>query len=378
MELAERKLAGNRDLPIMSITMKEGLIDQDQKFKKRIASLDTSTYKVVDRGNLVVGFPIDEGVLGFQNKYEAAAVSPAYDIWKLRDEIKVDRNYFERILRSDTARTIYAANMRGTTNRRRTIPKDTFKKLKFPLPPLEVQKKIASILDKADALRQKTKALIAKYDELAQSLFLEMFGDPFSNEGYYEKVVFKDLTRRITYGFTKPMAHLSEGIHILTAKNIQNGYINYENVHFADLNEFHALTDKSKPEQNDILITKDGSIGRTALYDGRFPVCINQSVALVKPDFSKVNPIYLVRYLISSMVQNRIQKMGKGGGIKHLQITELAKFPTILPPLEIQHQFSNRIRDIEQQKSQLVRSEIECNYLFNGLLQKAFNGKLNL
>src|SRR5262249_3140322 len=66
--------------PVMSITMDRGLIDQSAKFKKRIASADISHYKKVYRNELVVGFPIDEGVLGFQKKYQYAAVSPAYTI----------------------------------------------------------------------------------------------------------------------------------------------------------------------------------------------------------------------------------------------------------------------------------------------------------
>ena len=58
--------AGERDLPVLSITMKYGLVNQSEKFKKRVASQDTSKYRVAYRNELVVGFPIDEGVLGFQ------------------------------------------------------------------------------------------------------------------------------------------------------------------------------------------------------------------------------------------------------------------------------------------------------------------------
>ena len=67
IEPAPLERAGNRDLPILSMTMHEGLIDQASKFKKRVASADTTEYKVVRRNQLVVGFPIDEGVLSFQD-----------------------------------------------------------------------------------------------------------------------------------------------------------------------------------------------------------------------------------------------------------------------------------------------------------------------
>ena len=63
---------GSKDYPVLSITMHEGLIDQSAKFKKRVASSNTSSYRVVYANELVVGFPIDEGVLGFQTLYPAA------------------------------------------------------------------------------------------------------------------------------------------------------------------------------------------------------------------------------------------------------------------------------------------------------------------
>ena len=256
------------------------------------------------------------------------------------------------------------------------LTKSSLNSILIPLPPLEQQKKIAAILDAADELRQKDKALIAKYDELTQALFLDMFGDPFDKNNLGNKVYFETLTNRITYGFTKPMQHLEVGIPILTAKNIQNGFIDFERIHYADLKEFNELTGKSKPEKHDILITKDGSIGRTALFDVSFPVCINQSVALVKPNLKIVNPNYLVAYLISNTVQRKIEKMGKGGGLKHLQITELAKFPTILPSMELQNQFAERVKVIEEQKSIAQASAVKSEELFNSLLQKAFNGEL--
>ena len=246
----------------------------------------------------------------------------------------------------------------------------------IPLPPLEEQKKIAAILDAADDYRQKTKVLINKYDQLTQSLFLDMFGDPFIENNKKNIVPFKELTNRITYGFTNPMKHLDSGIPILTAKNIRNGYIDYEKTHFADEEEYNKLTIKSKPEKFDILITKDGSIGRTAMLESDFPVCINQSVALVKPKKEIVNPKYLVGYLVSAPVQRKIQNMGKGAGLKHLQITELAEFPTVLFSLNEQNQFAERVAQIETQKQQAEASLVKAEELFNSLLQRAFKGEL--
>jgi type I restriction enzyme S subunit len=94
------------------MTMHRGLVDQSDKFKKRVASANTSSYKVVSRNQLVVGFPIDEGVLAFQNLYEKAVVSPAYDIWELVSPKKVHYAFLGRFLRSPFALSFYAAKLR--------------------------------------------------------------------------------------------------------------------------------------------------------------------------------------------------------------------------------------------------------------------------
>lgn len=287
---------------------------------------------------------------------------------------RIDLEYLKRFIETEDAQRQF--NKSKVTATISNLSLGQVGMLEIPLYPLDTQKKIAAILDAADAYRQKTKTLIEKYDQLAQSLFLDMFGDPFKSNNKFKKIDFELLTERITYGFTNPMKHLDKGIHILTAKNIQNGFIDYENVHYADITEYKELTSKSKPDKNDILITKDGSIGRTALFEADFPVCINQSVTLVKPNHNLVNARYLVAYLISDSVQSRIQNMGKGGGLKHLQITELAKFPTVLPEINVQNQFVARIQLIEAQKQQAQASLQKAEDLFNSLLQRAFKGEL--
>ncbi|MEI6552953.1 MAG: N-6 DNA methylase [bacterium] len=158
LEKSGEKVGNKKNIPVMSITMERGLIDQGEKFKKRIANIDISKYKLVKKNELVVGFPIDEGVLGFQTKYESAAVSPAYDIWKItRDDIPVE--YLEGILRSPEAISLYKSAMKGTANRRRVVPKDIFLSLKFPLPN---EKLVRSTTDKIISLKQENISLINK------------------------------------------------------------------------------------------------------------------------------------------------------------------------------------------------------------------------
>jgi type I restriction enzyme S subunit len=230
-----------------------------------------------------------------------------------------------------------------------------------PLPPLEEQRRIAAILDTASEILSFRRKSLERIESLANSIFLEMFGNPFSSGSDHSHVPFGEMTERITYGFTSPMAHEDSGIPILTAKNIQDGFIDLGNVHYARQDEFDALTSKCKPAPGDILITKDGSIGRCAIAPAEGPLCINQSIALIIPDRSRVTPEYVSAYIRCTPVQQRIQRMGKGNALKHLQITELAEFPSVIPPLEDQKRFAGLMAAINQrsEKSKAGVSEAE-------------------
>jgi type I restriction enzyme M protein len=149
------KVGDLQDIPIMSITMSDGLVDQQDKFKRRIASLDISKYKRVYKNELVVGFPIDEGVLGFQKKYEIAAVSPAYKIWKIIDK-DIDIDFIDILFRSSAMRLIYKSKMQGSADRRRNIPDEIFLDIEIPIPDLQTQKEIVKKYNKI----QKQKLII--------------------------------------------------------------------------------------------------------------------------------------------------------------------------------------------------------------------------
>ena len=159
-ESGRHRIGNESDAPVMSITMERGLIDQAEKFKKRIASADISKYKKVYRNELVVGFPIDEGVLGFQTKYEFAAVSPSYTIWRLRpNDIELDLVFLELVLRSSEMRQVYRSMMQGSVDRRRSIPKNLFKDIRVPVPLPSIQQNVLHKYEEAEKTRHHAAAI---------------------------------------------------------------------------------------------------------------------------------------------------------------------------------------------------------------------------
>ena len=169
------------------------------------------------------------------------------------------------------------------------------------LPPLPEQRKIARILSTVDDLIERTEALIAKYRAIKQGLMHDLLTRGVDASGRlrppreeapglyresavgwvpreWEVVPIRSLVCRITYGFTNPMPTTAEGPWMITALDIADGRIQYATARHTSQDSFDQLTAKSRPQAGDILVTKDGTLGRLAVVD-REDICINQSVA---------------------------------------------------------------------------------------------------
>lgn len=249
-------------------------------------------------------------------------------------------------------------------------------RIQIPLPSLPQQQKIANILDAADALRQNEKALIAKYDELTQALFLDMFGDPVSNPMGWNQFALKHFGK-ISTGNTPSRSddanYSSRHIEWIKTDNIKENYL-----FITQASEYLSEVGLNKArtvEKDAILVAciagSIESIGRAAMTDRK--VSFNQQINAIEPN-SKVRPKYLY-YLIRNC-KKHIQNHASNGMKRMLTKGEFEKILMILPPLELQNQFAERVAVIEEQKAIAQKSLEQSESLFNSLLQKAFKGEL--
>jgi type I restriction enzyme S subunit len=154
------------------------------------------------------------------------------------------------------------------------------------------------------------------------------------------------LTQYITYGFTNPMPTTKDGPWMITAFDIANGKICYGQArHTSEKAYKNDLTQKSKPNLGDILITKDGTLGRIAVVD-RTGICINQSVACLRP-LLDTDVRFLVHYLRSDIGQERMLADAGGSTIKHIYITKLAQMEVPVPPREERTRISDILDTID-------------------------------
>lgn len=296
------------------------------------------------------------------------------------DKNKLDSNYFQHYLNYLSQKKYFDKFLTGGTVK--FINKKTMGNIPIPLPPIETQKLIAQILDDAAALRDKTHQLIKEYDALAQSIFLDMFGDPVRNEKCWMLENLKKITSKIGSGSTPSGgkdAYHEEGISLIRSLNIHDNFFKMKDLAFIDEKQANKLKNVSL-EKNDVLINITGaSVARSTIVpDELLPARVNQHVSILRPKFSILNSVFLLHLLISPNSKVKLLGVSSQGGATREAITkdQLENFEIILPSIALQKKFAEKITLIEQQK-ELAKQELkESEDLFNCLLQKAFKGEL--
>lgn len=366
---APLRRAGTDELPILSMTMHEGLVDQAEKFKKRVASADTSPYKRVLYGQLVVGFPIDEGVLSFQTMYEEAIVSPAYDIWNVLNPDAVCTDYLERVLRSGKALQFYKAKLRGTTARRRTLPDDIFLQLEVPLPAIEEQKRIVAILNKADNLRRKRQQATCLADDFLRAVFLDMFGDPVANPKRWPVGTIRDLVASANYGTSEKADEAKGQYPILRMNNLTyEGRLDLSSLKYVDLDE--KVAGKYLARKGDLLFNRTNSkelVGKTAVYDRAEAMAIAGYLIRVRMN-EKGNPHYVSAYLNSAHGKATLQAMCKSiVGMANINAQEMQNIQIMLPPVDLQVRYANVVEKMRATEQTFSQSGEVCGKLIAAL-----------
>lgn len=246
---------------------------------------------------------------------------------------------------------------------------------KIPLPPLATQKKIAEILDAADAHRQKTKQLLTKYDELAQSIFLEMFGDPVTNPKGWEVVKFSEvgkLDRGKSKHRPRNAPELLGGIHpLIQTGDVANsgGYIKEYNSTYSDL----GLQQSKMWPKGTLCITIAANIAKTGIL--KFDACFPDSVVGFIPNKKTTNE-YVQGWM--KFLQKIIEDSAPESAQKNINLKILRDLDFMLPKIELQKKYTDTVNSIEDQKDIILSESENSENLFNSLLQKAFKGELNV
>ena len=248
--------------------------------------------------------------------------------------------------------------------------------LEIPLPPLGEQRRIAEVLDRAEALRAKRRATLAQLDSLTQSLFLDLFGPNGKHHLSCSTASLGSLCRSINDGVHKTPTYIESGVPFVTVKNIVTGALELTGAKFISEDDHRAFTKRTKPERGDVLVSKDGTIGVPCpiTTDEEFSIFV--SVALIKPKQELIDQSFLVVQFQSDWVQRQIRAESKGIAIRHLHLEDFKRLVFVVPPIGLQHEFARRVGAVKKLKTTQGASLAELDALFATLQHRAFRGEL--
>jgi type I restriction enzyme S subunit len=275
--------------------------------------------------------------------------------------------------------------MTGSAGQRR-VPANFLSTFDIPLPPLLLQRRIAEVLDKAEALRAKRRAALAQLDSLTQSLFLDLFGDPASNPKGWPIKTLGDLVVEFRYGSSNKSAN--QGKPALRIPNVAGGTIDLNNLKLVpvDAAEFERL----RLRDGDLLFVRTNGnpdfVGRCAVFDTKTATpsgfAGNEFIFasyLIRARLSATNiaPVFLREYLLGEDGRRQLRSRSKtSAGQFNINTESLGAIPVPVPPLDLQREFAHRVTAVEKLKTAQRAALAELDALFASLQHRAFRGEL--
>ena len=335
------------------MTMRDGIVEQSGRFKKEIASKDTSPYKIVEPGQLVVGFPIDEGVIYVQNFNYAGIMSPAYNVWNI-DVSKVLPAYLELALHSPQSMNYYASKLRGTTARRRSMPPETLCQLPIPIPDKDRQGEIVAALQHVKDQRKLVLRQLFLLDALVKSRFVEMFGDV-----KYSLVMASEIMGSFRNGVSPSK---NGGVHskVLTLSAITQGKFDSSAWKDGAFKE-EPPADKRVSDRDFYICRGNGNkelVGTAAFADRDYPDLVFPDTMIAGViDDARIDRVYLSSAWAQPVVRSQIESKARTtNGTFKINQEIVASVRISLPPLALQQEFAAFVAEVD--KSRFVTRRI--------------------
>lgn len=288
---------------------------------------------------------------------------------------RVDRDFLARFLL--LPESVASANARSTGANLPRLSPTALAEIRVPLPPLAEQRRIAGILDRADALRAKRRAALALLDTLTQSIFLDMFGDPVSNPKQWENPTLGGLATSMHYGprfFNEP--YDPSGIRIVRITDLdESGALSFEGMPRLVVSDAdrvnHAL------RSGDVIFARSGAtVGKVALIRREDPPCIAGAYFIVMRFSARLDPTYVRGVLTALSTRSLVVARSRQAAQQNFSGPGLRALPMPVPPLRLQQDYAERVATIDKLKAAHRASLAQLDALFASLQHRAFRGEL--
>lgn len=318
----------------------------------------------MENGKCAIGRNLKNGI---------AFGSTEFHVVRAKEEIIPEWIYY--YLRQEHVRKSATHWFRGTAGQQR-VPAAFLENLKIPLPPLTEQKRIASLLARADRLRSLRRTARQLADSLLQSVFLEMFGDPIQNGKKLQVEKLEGFTTLVSSGST-PLGganvYKANGFRFIRSQNVLMNKFDFSDVVFIDDETYHSMK-RTAVKRNDVLLNITGaSIGRVACYQDDTPANVNQHVCIIRCKTEKLNPVYLSFVISMPSFQEKIIANQSGATRQALNFEQIKDFNIPVPPLHLQEEFARVAARVEGLRGRMTEAERQAEELFQSLLAEAFS-----
>lgn len=359
-------------LPMAAISEQGQILEQE----KRILSETRKGFTYFEKNDVVVAkiTPcFENGKAAFLDDLETQIGFGTTEFHVIRPDIeKLDGKYLFYLVWNKWFRHLGERNMSGSAGQKR-VPTDFLKGLEIPLPPLDEQKRIAAILDKADAIRRKRQQAINLADVFLRSVFIDMFGDPVTNSKRWGVKKFADigtLDRGKSKHRPRNDPKLLGGNHpLIQTGDVANskGYIKSYKSTYSDL----GLKQSRKWSAGTLCITIAANIAKTGILT--FDACFPDSVVGFKPN-EQTTTEYVQVWI--GFLQKILEANAPESAQKNINLAILRDLDIPLPPINEQQKFSDIVEKLNELKLKAEEGQLTDEKVFNSLSQKAFAGEL--
>lgn len=250
------------------------------------------------------------------------------------------------------------------------LSKGDTEELLVSLPPIHIQQQIADTLDKADALRRKDQETLQKYDELAQAIFFDMFGDPIRNEKGWVKATLGKACTMIKDGPHASPKYVEQGVPFISVNNIIKGDWDLSKVKYISEEDHKTFSKRCNPTYGDVLYTKGGTTGYAKYVDVHWSFTNWVHIAVLKFDRSIINGRFLEYMLNTDHCYRQSQKYTRGIANRDLVLGEMKKIDIYIPPISIQDAFAVIVEKLLIQKSLQKKTADATITLYNTYLNE--------
>lgn len=290
----------------------------------------------------------------------------------------IDARYLGRFLQASQKAVLGLTDEASHGTKRLTS--DRLAALQVPVPPLPEQRRIAALLDRAEALRAKRRAALAQLDTLTQAIFLEMFGGR-NGRANHTTVPLADCAEVVS-GITKGRklnGRSARTVPYLRVANVQAGYLDLSEI--KTIEALPAEVEELRLCPGDVVMTEGGDydkLGRGALWEGQVAECVHQNhIFRVRTDPSRFLSRFFHDYLQTAAARDYFLRCAKRTtNLASINMTQLRALPVPLPQLSLQQEFARRVAAVELLKSRHRESLGKLDELFASLQHRAFRGEL--